>query len=184
MTRFSDLRKLYDKWCMDDIKHYHQSCFFMNGLAEGLRAYLAAPHEFRSFDGSRTFRYVSTLESFFDEHGELKYEETPTTKTLPELNYDKDGYLLSGLSIVLDKDETTWPRRSCMFPFKFIIRDKECELIFGVDQTKTFKFSIDNQSETEKLYEFFLSLLEASFKRKPWDVNKQNAIGFITHEDK
>jgi hypothetical protein len=175
MSTFDDLRKLFIEWDNRYKENNSNSWRFIYGLAGGFSKFIGAPNSYKEIGSNEMQHYVQPLQAVKDEEGNITYESPQYTSDV--ITRGDDGYWLSGIRLVMDRSERSFPKSDFTFAVQFILRDQECELMLGDRAEGHFKFNLDDPTP-DSVYEYMVSLLQEVFTSKP-DTFKKPMIGFV-----
>ena len=174
MSKFDELRAQCADWEDRLMKNQMQSLQFVLALANGFSDYIGAPKEYIDFDRSKNLR-IKPCRVTIDDKGEVHYQETADITKIIEL--DGDGYCISGITVVIDRDEKVHPKRHFRFAIKFILQKNIGSIYVANIKGDKIDFELDNPDLTP-IYERMLSFFQKIFKAEPWDIRGDDKVDF------
>jgi hypothetical protein len=175
MTKFDDLRSEFTVARETSINYYRRCDLFARHLSSKLRDYLGAPEHFKDIKGE-TAPYIDTVG--------VEQQDDGTYKSISDAGYmklvqpDENGYLLTGLKIVLDVAPNTWPKEGFLFLIRFTITENECEM-FVADSKQPINFQLDDPKGLHPAFDLIVQSFKNAFAQKPWERAKKETIGFV-----
>jgi hypothetical protein len=175
MTKFDELRSEFNVARETSINYYRRCDLFARNLSAALQDYLGAPEHFKDMKG-QALPYVDTVGVEQLEDG--TYKSVTQSGFLELVRPDENGYLLTGLKIVLDPAPNAWPKESFLFLIRFIIRENECEMLVA-DSKQPITFQVNDPKGLHPAFDLIVQSFKNAFAQKPWERGKKQTIGFV-----
>ncbi len=176
MAIFDDLRAQYSVWDERHKQYRFASMQFVFKLASEFTSYIGAPITYLDFRDKSTKRYIEPLQAVRDDEGNIHYKEAMTP--IDAITHDKDGYWISGIKLVLDHGDKTYPKSSFHIPIRFMLRENQCELKIGTDNDGRFEFDLSDPNNFKPAFDYMVLLLNGVLELKPWSTIGKSPIGF------
>jgi hypothetical protein len=85
------------------------------------------------------------------------------------------GFFLFGVRFVLDRATNAFPKSPFVYVVRFRLLEDNCEMEVAGE---TFRFNPIDSTARAPVYDHMIGVLRNALERKPWDVEKQNTMGF------
>jgi hypothetical protein len=143
MTKYDELRDLYDSWYRSSLETHRNSCLFPIKLSNAFREYLGAPETFKEFDSTKQTPCVTLLETETNPDGELSHRSKPTNKAIPDLVPDENGFFARASVSCWRWQQNVGLRMRSNFLSDLClkIRPANCAFAISITRSKNFRFA-------------------------------------------
>ncbi|MFZ0946215.1 MAG: hypothetical protein WB930_09265 [Syntrophobacteraceae bacterium] len=169
------------------IKYKTESIGLIQQFARRMSEYIGAPNTYVDYDKLEK-PYVKALNATRNDDGSITFGEPKSILT--SVTEDEDGYWISGIKIVIGRANIL-PKPYFIFPVRFILRERQCELEIGNRSGENFIFDLDEFNSSsgviptgvQAAYDYMIEHLRKVLALSPWSVIREKApIGFVAKQ--